>query len=310
MLSKAQEGGLTKGIAIATNALAISHLLYADDSILFCRANISEATTVMSILKQYQEVLGQEINLDKSEMIFSPNISQAFKSKFQECLLDKISTSLNKYLGMPTQFGRSKEQDFYFIMDRIWKKLKGWKEENSSFEGRGVLIRAVAQAIPTYYMSCFLLPKGLCSKIERAVCSFWWGSNSSNQKIHWTKKDNLFKSKHSRGLGFRTFREFNLAMLAKQVWRFHTNPTSLISKCFKAKYYPHFDILQAPLGNNPSYAWRSIHNSIWMILKGSVGRLGMVKLSTFGETIGYFIIIITKFSPLRLVMGMLRLSKT
>jgi len=85
---------------------------------------------------------------------------------------------------MPTQFGRSKEQDFYFIMDMIWKKLKGWKEKCLSFEGRGVLIRAVAQAILTYYMSCFLLPKGLCSKIEKAVFSFWWGSKDNKKKIH------------------------------------------------------------------------------------------------------------------------------
>jgi hypothetical protein len=44
-------------------------------------------------------------------------------------------------------------------MDRIWKKLKEWKEKSLSFEGKEVLIRAVAQAISTYYMSCFLLLK-------------------------------------------------------------------------------------------------------------------------------------------------------
>lgn len=156
------------------------------------------------------------------------------------------------------EFGRSKDQDLNFIMDRIWKKLKGWKEKCMSFEGRGVLIRAVAQAIPTYYMSCFLLPKGLCNRIEKVVCSFWWGSTGSKKKIHWTAKDNLFRSKHSGGLGFKTLRDFNLAMLAKQVWRFHTEPNSLISRCFKAKYFPNCDILQATAGNNPSYAWRSI----------------------------------------------------
>jgi len=118
------------------------------------------------------------------------------------------------------------------------EKLKGWKEKSLSFEGRVVLIRAVAQAIPTYYMSCFLLPKRLCSRIEKTICSFWWETTGSKYKIHWTKKDNLFKSKHEGGMGFKTLRDFNLAMLAKQVWRFHTNPTSLISKCFKAKYYP------------------------------------------------------------------------
>jgi len=58
-------------------------------------------------------------------------------------------------------------------MDRVWKKLKGWKEKHLSFEGRGVLIRVVAQAIPVYVISCFLLPISLCERIERAVCNFW-----------------------------------------------------------------------------------------------------------------------------------------
>jgi hypothetical protein len=190
-------------------------------------------------------------------MLFSPNISNEEKGKFQEQPPVKISDCISKYLGMPTQFGRFKEQNFNFIMDRIKKKLNGWKEKSLSFEGRSILIKAVAQAIPTYIMSCFLLPKGLCDRTERAVCSFWWGGSDSNRKIHWSKKSNLFRSKHSR-LDFRNLRDFNLAMLAKQVWRFHTQPNSLLSRCYKAKYFPTTDILKAHMGYNVSYAWRSI----------------------------------------------------
>jgi hypothetical protein len=75
-------------------------------------------------------------------------------------------------------------------------------------------------------------------------------------------------------MGFKTLREFNLAMLAKQAWRFHTNPSSLIAKVFKEKYYPLTDVLQAPIGCNPSYAWRSIQASLWVINKGSCWKIG------------------------------------
>lgn len=109
MINKAQQEGLIQGISIATNAPNISHLLYADDSILFFRARPEEAKAIMDILKYYQEISGQQINLDKSEMIFSPNISQDIKSLFQENLPIRISDHIDKYLGMPTQFGRSKE---------------------------------------------------------------------------------------------------------------------------------------------------------------------------------------------------------
>lgn len=51
LIQKSQQEGLIDGISIATNASAISHLLYAGESILFCRANPEEATTIMNILK-------------------------------------------------------------------------------------------------------------------------------------------------------------------------------------------------------------------------------------------------------------------
>jgi len=63
-------------------------------------------------------------------------------------------------------------------------------------------------------------------------------------------------------------------MLAKQVWRFHTNPNSLITQVFKARYYPSSDLFQAPMGSSPSYAWRSIHQSIWVLSKGCCWRVG------------------------------------
>jgi len=195
MIDRDQRNDLITGISIAINAPPISHLLYVDDIILFCRAKPEEAKAIMNILKEYQKASGQKVNMEKSQMIFSPNISMEFEKEFQHHLPIKTSARIHKYLGMPTHFGRSKEQDLNFILDRVWSKLKGWKEKSLSFEGRGVLIRAVAQAIPTYIMSCFLLPKGLCEKIERDVCSFWWGSNDNKRKIHWCKKENLFKSK-------------------------------------------------------------------------------------------------------------------
>jgi ribonuclease HI len=180
----------------------------------------------------------------------------------------------SKYLGMPTQLGRSKQEVFNFILDKIWKKLKGWKEKNLSFAGRSTLIKAVIQAIPTYVMSCFMLPKGLCHQIERLACNFWWGSNTDRKKIHWVSWKKLCKNKTKGGLGFRDTWAFNEALLAKQAWRLVTQPDSLVAKVYRAKYFPHTNLMNAQIGHVASYTWRSILHSRWILDKGCYWTIG------------------------------------
>jgi hypothetical protein len=276
LINQLQVNNNIKGISIATNApLPISHLFFADDSILFCRAKKEEAIHLMKALEEYQRISGQQINLQKSEMIFSPNLSTIVKQEFHTIMPIQVTNMITKYLGMHTTMGRSKIHDFKFLMDKIWNKLKGWKEKNLSFAGRNILISAVIQAIPTYMMSCFIIPKNICDQIEKAICKFWWGGkDNNNNKIHWKARGELFKPKFNGGLGFREMHLFNKAMLAKQVWRLHVSPNSLLNQVLKVKYFPHSDILHSQVGINPSYTWRSIHNAIWIINKGSCWNIG------------------------------------
>jgi len=184
LLTKGQEEGRFHGIQIAPNAPPISHLFFADDSLLFCRADPKEADFILKTLQTYESMSGQKVNLEKSEMVFNPSLREDIKKEFHSQMPINITRKIDKYLGLPTQFGRLKVHDFNFIMDKVVKKLKGWKEKNLSFAERSVLIKAVTQVIPVYVMCCFLLPQQICEKIESAVCKFWWGSKGDNKKIH------------------------------------------------------------------------------------------------------------------------------
>ena len=84
------------------------------------------------------------------------------------------NVQLGKYLGLPLMIGRSMKQIFNEVRERVGKKMTGWKEKLLSIGGREILIKAVAQAIPTYTMGCFLLLKGLCEDIEGMMRNFWW----------------------------------------------------------------------------------------------------------------------------------------
>ena len=61
------------------------------------------------------------------------------------------------------------------VTANLAKKLAGWKEKLLSKAGKEVLIKVVAQAIPTYTMSCFKIPDSLCDEMTNLIRNFWWG---------------------------------------------------------------------------------------------------------------------------------------
>lgn len=114
------------------------------------------------------------------------------------------------------------------------------------------------QAIPTYDMSCFRVPATICSEMEKICANFWWEGEKHMSGLHWKTWDFLCMNREEGGLGFKRFTCFNQALLAKQVWRILTNPQSLLTQVFKSRYFRSIDVMQAQLGSNPSFVWRSI----------------------------------------------------
>lgn len=172
------------------------------------------------------------------------------------------------YLGLPSFTGRNKQRLFDGIKQRIWKKLQGWKSKMFSIGGREILIKAVAQGIPTYKMSLFLLPSTLCKRVRSMITNFWWGATGEEMKIHWRKWKFMCYPKSQGGMGFRDFFSINQALLAKQACHILSKPDSLAAQIYKAKYFLMSIFLQAPMGNNPSYVWRSILWGRKLLLQG------------------------------------------
>ncbi|XP_074300279.1 uncharacterized protein LOC141631518 [Silene latifolia] len=176
--------------------------------------------------------------------------------------------------GLPAIVGRNKSVALNPVREMIWKKLKGWKGKLLSYSGREILIKAIAQSIPTYFMGLFKFPSTFCSEIEGDLARFWWAHNGEKQQIYWVALDKLCSAKQDGGLGFRLFETFNLAMLTKQLWRLYDRPQSLVSRLLAARYYPSGDILQVSIGHHPSFVWRSLMDAFTVFRSGSRWLIG------------------------------------
>lgn len=107
-----------------------------------------------------------------------------------------------KYLGLPVHVGNSKVKQFSYIKDRVWKRIQGWKETFLSWAGKEILIKAIAQAIPTFAMGCFDITKTLCDQISAMICRYWWNQQEGKHKVHWLSWEKMIQPKKRRRAGF------------------------------------------------------------------------------------------------------------
>ncbi|XP_013623852.1 PREDICTED: uncharacterized protein LOC106329751 [Brassica oleracea var. oleracea] len=107
-----------------------------------------------------------------------------------------------------------------------------------------------------------------------AVSRFWWSTKINNKGLHWVAWDKICVPMDEGGLGFRDFHAFNLALLAKQLWRLLQYPHSLLARVLKGRYYRHTNPMNVQKANNPSYGWQSLLASKEVLHKGLRKKIG------------------------------------
>ncbi|KAL4318836.1 hypothetical protein GQ457_18G009110 [Hibiscus cannabinus] len=117
------------------------------------------------------------------------------------------------YLGVPLLIGKNKYAAFGRYRDKMDTRVSKWSNLLLSFSGREVLIKSIAQAMPQYIMSCYLLPCSLVEEMSRSICRFWWSRKGSARGWPFVAWADLCMPKAAGGMGFKDLHLFNIALL-------------------------------------------------------------------------------------------------
>lgn len=124
------------------------------------------------------------MNLNKSCLQFGAKVRNSTKETVRSALGIKDAADAGNYLGIPTNWGRSKKATLNYIKDWFMKKLHGWRLVFLNKAGKEVLIKAIITVIPKYLMPLFKLPKTWCEEIAKMIERFWWNGRNDRRSMH------------------------------------------------------------------------------------------------------------------------------
>ncbi|XP_011624964.1 uncharacterized protein LOC105420967 [Amborella trichopoda] len=202
MLTNVARNGHFSGFQMLNGRPCIFYLQYADDTLIFCEAQSSQVTNIVTLLKCCEVALGLKVNFEKTSVVGLTCSDEEVWSTAQwlGCKVEKFPIT---YLGMLLSDGRLPIAAWDKILQRIQVKLDLWKFKYLSFAGKVTFIKACLSKLSVYQMSILQIPSSVARKIETTMRNFLWGSSVETRKFRLLRWDRVCTPKKEGGLGIR-----------------------------------------------------------------------------------------------------------
>ncbi|WMV12148.1 hypothetical protein MTR67_005533 [Solanum verrucosum] len=261
-------GWVIKGFDVArenTESLEVTHLQYADDTLIFCGAEVDQLKYLRVILVLFEGVSGLHINWIKSSMYTINEVNSI--DLLASILGGEVGTLPTTCLGMPLGAKSKSLEIWNGVIEKCEKKLARWKIQYLSREGRLTLINSVFDALPTNMLSLFPIPPGITERLDSIRRKFLWQGNKENRGFHLVKWNAVTTGKKNGGLGIKNMELHGKALLMKWLWKYSNENQTLWRRVISAKYENEDSwttkIVTTPYGTS---LWRSIR-ALWEEVK-------------------------------------------
>lgn len=238
-------------LGVSTRNTPITHLLYADDLLIFGEATLDNCAIILDILNAFYSFSGLQVNHDKSNLI----ISNYNTSPLDVCAALNVQNHCCKmeYLGIPIVVKKLCLADFQPLFLSISQRLAGWKARLLSIAGRLQYLKYIVWNTIAYWIRGAIMPQSCLDKIGKMCAKFLYFGDHTAKKLHLVSWKNTCKPKNLGGLGIPSLNAIQFACCCSLIIRFY-NSSSLLSDFLYGKYGTPW----TPASGNVSPLWKWI----------------------------------------------------
>lgn len=198
-------------------------------------ASFSQARKMEFLLAKFCGISRQRVSCQKPRIWFSPNVPSYLRSAICSKFQIPTTNNMGKYLGVPLIHGCNTRL-FQPLVDKVNRRLAGWKLKSLSRAARLLLIKSTLQAIPIYSMQTNKVPANTIKEIEGLCRNFFWGSTQEHRCVHTIAWSKISRPLRLGGLGITLLRVMNEALLSKLLWQLIKQSDKLSSQILQDKY--------------------------------------------------------------------------
>ncbi|KAI0485910.1 hypothetical protein KFK09_029434 [Dendrobium nobile] len=265
MSNSLEQWGQSLGIQISLRGPKITHLLYADDALIFSYASVALANALKIIVEDFCKWTGQRVNVSKSQMMFGKVVSYSMKKRIARVLGFKVVKEM-KYLGVKISLNILKMADFQEILSNVMDRLNAWSKKSLSLGGKLTLIESSLLSMPNFLISHSMVPKRVLHELEKLCRSFIWQKKDGTNGMHYVAWSDICKPRSLGGLGLHSPLLRIGSLRSKLAWNYIQKLNSLFHRAMKAKYGS--DVMNG--------AQKTIISTAWQILLDGGRHLKMV----------------------------------
>jgi hypothetical protein len=188
LMRKAVQQKKVKGLMTHLILEGISHVQYADDTILMIEGNDNLVINMKFILYCFEWISGLKINYHKSEAYLF-GWEEEDKRRIVNMLNYELGELPMRYLGIPVSDSKLGKGAFRVMPEKMSKRILPWKSKHMSSGARMILSNSSLTNLLTFTMGFYLLPFGTHREMDNIRAKFFWKGVEDNFKYHMMKWD-------------------------------------------------------------------------------------------------------------------------